>query len=122
MNKEFNLNHKEAFKLMLDGKKIIDIFGWIFWFEDFKICSKKNDSYIEYSCRFFLKEYTEIFNNFKEYIDPKITLLEELNELKKYDENCHILREIVYLKAEDLLLKYINDEKVTKAYRAIDKY
>lgn len=69
-NNEFNLDKFDALRLMKSGKKVIDINGYVYKWNDGIIRKKlAEDAYI--SSNVFI--YGEI-NQFKEYIEPKEAL------------------------------------------------
>lgn len=113
---EFNLDKFDALRLMQSGKKVIDINGYIYnWNNGITRKKLMDDTYIT-SNEFISGE----INQFKEYIKEvllKGKLIEYLKELKKYldIESAHI-------EADNLLLEYISDDEITEAFNDIDKW
>ena len=82
--KRFDLNNKEAFKLMLDGKKVISTSGRIFYLDEIRcfVCYESEDYTEIISYEQFLKNYSSSKAKFLEYIEP--------NNHRKYEFESYI--------------------------------
>ena len=66
----FNLNAKEAFKMMIDDKKVICSNGFVFERHTRNISKKRNNKHVKYlGYEDFLLE--KDYSVFKEYVEPK---------------------------------------------------
>ncbi len=113
---EFNLDKFDALRLMQSGKKVIDINGYVYnWNNGITRKKLADDSYIT-SDKFISGE----INQFKEYIKEilfKGKLIEYLKELKN-----HCDTESAHIEADNLLLEYICDDEITEAFKDIEKW
>ncbi len=113
---EFNLDKFDALRLMKRGKRVIDINGYVYnWNNGITRKKLAEDAYIS-SNGFISGE----INQFKEYTKEvllKEKLIEYLKELKN-----HCDTESAHIEADNLLLEYINDDEITEAFKDIDKW
>ncbi len=109
------MNSKEAFKVLLDGKLVIDSFGYIYSF---------NKNYIskQYLCdsRYmrieeFLSHNLE-FDIYEETLINKEYLITNLVVLQNWDKSGSIKDATI-----ELLIKYINDDDITKEAKNVIK-